>query len=484
MKLLGILLLILIFGLLHSCGEPGGDNPETAIRPVTPGDGSSDEELEEFLKNQDVICEDRGACPESIGKVIVLNSNSGDDISTNIFPHRFCTGTLVGKDILMTSASCLTPQMRSGTRKCENLFVVFAAVNEQLPKQVLGCERVLDTTRTEELNKVKLPLFRNDYAFIKLKGVVQRFPSFLGTEGISNGVYRAWKVDVEDKNTGVIRSENCSPRFNTFVNPFATTSYSPFIPFSDCPFYDGEFSGNTGAPLMDSRGFVAGIVSAPISQEMVEIFEDDDLMTEEASPIVHVTNVSCLGRPGQVDKQSGKNPGCRRSINRKLLADLQSKLISSEELFAETKRRVSNDVLNYNNYFKYEVEMEYTEDADNMFVRWFEPKLKPVCFDNYEEWIGRRPFRSWFKYKSKYIYYPSHGNWRIYLKFDRYFYPQARALRDIGSKEYVVQFSPKDLKESGQSTVFVKFPPPSNRPPNGNPSTEFPEMKDCSVTEL
>ena len=427
------------------------------------------------LKTQKTECAEAEGCPEYIAKIIVFDSTASQISNEN--EMHFCTGTLVSKNLILTSASCLTKTMRTQFgNNCSSLYVQFAEVGKN-PAWLGRCSQILSHTSEEQWLEDKQELWRNDYAFIRLESNVDRKFAFADFSGINQEHYDVWSVDQVSRSRGVIRKKNCLALYNSYANPFAQEKHSPFIPLSDCEFNVKNSSGNTGSAVVKSDHLV-GIVSKNISPKVIEAFKTNNRFLTELNPIVYASNLSCLTLLGN---SLPLPAACSVEIDRISLAKLQNKLVKDPEVYRENIEAVTNNVLEQNSYFKYDVDFLFNNDDQNVLDRWFEPKLKIKCFNDYKSWLSQSKFRHplFRYYKKKFTYYASHSNWKIVLKFDEYFYPLSQRSLEPGTKDYYIQFSPRSLKKNGYSDVSIEHPSLSDEAEADEDFELIKELKDC-----
>ncbi len=381
-------------------------------------------EEEKFLSRQQVLCEDGQICPESVVKIVSFE---------NRMP-RICTGFLAEKDLVITSASCLPKILRLKDQICTNDVFFFFPESKMGGAHRIGCEKVVATSDPQGDDP---SLWRDDIAYLKMKtSVVDRAPLKIDQKGVANKEnYHLWGIEQVDGEIGFIRKQNCFSVHNSFINPLASSSFSPNLLFSDCEFKDGL----TGAPVLDDSGKVKAVLSGSIASRVKTYILSTGLLNESLRSISHATNMSCAQDFSHPEVSYDKE--CDKEISEKSLSDSRNKLLTDDS-FVKDKLKSTQDFLDSSNIFlKFKVDVESANDIKTFVIT-------PWCFKNLSNWIFRVN--------------PSRGNYGFALEL-----PQIKLKRvlnsygEIGvenltdaSRDVFVEFSIKNLKKNQISDVY------------------------------
>jgi hypothetical protein len=202
-------------------------------------------------------------------------------------PHG-CTASLVAPDILMTNAQCLYPLQLSAASDCSGrVWVKFPAIGG-LPAETEECSTILKTTPYVESENNQI-----DYAFLKLKSPAHRLPLALNFSGFQDQqLLSLFKVDfsmIGNQITGVMGREVCRSVQNSILLPGFTYAESPLVSVAECD----VGAGNTGAPLLDERGQLRGVVQQTTSspyQSQLQTY----LLSDRYASVSVATNLACM----------------------------------------------------------------------------------------------------------------------------------------------------------------------------------------------
>lgn len=416
---LGVSLLLASIG----CGKRPKDSPGSQVERQT---GPAISDMEDYLEKQQVSCESGEVCPNYIAKIVVVNGSN----------VKFCTGLLVESDIVATSSSCLTSLLRMNNQNCKrDVHFYFPGLFGHQSERV-GCANVIQASHVQA--EVPVTLWRDDVSFLKLEKTV-RFRRHLGIsrEGMNNHKnYLVWSIDQVDESNAFIRRQNCEALHNSYVNPLVTKESSPGMVLADCDFKNGM----TGGPILDYRGRVRGIISQQMSQSVRRYLESTGLLTKPLSEMVHATSFSCA--PTHLDSEVSDERECTKELSYATLDRLREDMLSPEFLFNELRMKFEEKISNGNIHFNFGV--TFVTNGESRI-----PQIFPKCFKNVNSWIGRlNTSRNAYSYEMKI------PNTIFKRAMDRYgkIFP---AEITEGESGYWIQFSPKLVKNSRNSTVFL-----------------------------
>lgn len=420
MRKITLILLVCSVGL--SCGKKIDDSPGG-----TGGGGDRDtrddrvsDTLKRFIEKQTHECEDELHCNESVAKLVVVDRQN----------VRYCTATLIGKDVLLTSSSCLPKTLRVPSLNCAaNIFAIFPKTTFH-NKEIVNCNKIVSSDTNEEGDPA---LWNSDFAFIKLAKKVSRKTIKVSRKGMKEDIpYRFYKVDLENDYDASQKLEYCYPVYDTYANPFSSNRFSPLVTVRDCI----SETGNSGAPLIDFNEEIVGVFSGKLDKGVGTFITNTNLMIEPMAPIHHVANTACVRTP-RMFNTSGLNPECRKGISTALLDRYRDQLLNSKKIHAKNMNDIKDELETPEKYFKWKVSFLMDSKGKS-----YEPHFgKPRCFFDIKSWIdefkrvGGR-IRSWSTIE---VDVP---NFRLETKLDRKLKPIS-FVADKGSKKYKVSFNPR-----------------------------------------
>jgi V8-like Glu-specific endopeptidase len=374
----------------------------------------------DFIKTQSIVCEDDIFCNASIGKLIVIDRGE----------LKYCTATLVSPDTVMTSSSCLTRSMRFAGVGCANsAVVVFPGDSFRTPTSSF-CKEIIQASKVNDSSDPALR--KSDIAFIRLEKEIDRKPLKLARKGFNERLtYTIWKSDFENTRRAILRSRPCIPFFNSYANPFSEKKYSPIITVFDCKFEDG----NLGAPLMNIRGEVVGVLSGEIDQAVVNYASR--FLIEKMANILNVSNLACVSFPWD-NITPNFDLECMKSIGVNQLDRKRSLLLSNPKVHYKNMMRIKNELEVYEKYFLWNIVFKKSKSG----LEYELDMGRPKCFKDINAWIGE--FTRWRgrirSYAFKTIELP---RYLLKTKLNRLLYPVSDP-DDLGEKEFDIEFNPYD----------------------------------------
>ena len=415
------LLSVMLFTVI-SCGKKAGTKSSgTSLDQAAPPMTS---EVEQLLQKQELVCEQGKPCPAYIAKVAVVH---GSEL-------RFCTGFLADSNTIATSTSCLTNILRLSNQDCSQDVFFYLPNSFNRSTFRVGCKRVLQVS---QLNSSDPSLWRDDVSFLELQEpILFRRALPFSREGLENGnIYTSWAIEQVDKHTAFIRKLDCEAVHNSYVNPLASDVSSPNMMFAGCHLRPG----NNGAPIIDARGRVRGMVSQQMNPKLRSYIESTGLLSEPLKPMFHATNFACAPLLYNTDVL---NEGeCTKELNYNSIDRLRSNLLNMEGVFEELKLSLEERLSQKNQYFNVGVKLSAVGDAETT-------EYYPKCFKNVSSWISNLNIsRSVFSFPT---YLPKISFQKVMNGIGHL---KAKEVED-GEKKHYMQFSPKSLNNFGYSRVF------------------------------
>lgn len=420
------LFLSLILGLgigATGCGKKAGNKSnqgETTTPQITPT------EIERLLERQEVVCDPNSACPNYLAKIVVINKGK----------LEYCTGFLVDEETVATSSSCLPDIIKGNGLDCSKDAFFFFPQTAYRPAERVKCEKVLQVSHIDRT--ISPALWRDDVAFLKLeKSLDYRRQAGLSRDGISNNKeYNVWFIDQVDEVTGLVRRESCEALHNTYVNPLSANESSPNLVFANC----GLKKGNTGAPILDSRGRVRAMVSQTMSAKLREYLASTGLLTKPLKEMFHGTNFACA--PTIYDSNVLDERECAKDLTYKVLDDLRSNMLSPKTLFSDMRKKLEESLVNTSRYIQFGVKLTGQGDVRGT-------EVFPRCFKPLNDWIS-----SLNGTRNNYVFEVSVPVTTFKKVMDANGRVQGQILSET-PKDHYMQFSLKSLRSNKRSLVYM-----------------------------
>jgi len=381
----------------------------------------------DFIRTQSIECEDDIFCNPSVGKIVIIDRGE----------LKYCTGTLVKDDMVMTSSSCLIKSLRFPKIGCANSAVIIFPGDTFRESESSFCDEVIQASSIRD--DLDPALRKNDVAYIRLRSRIERRPLKISRDGfVKNNSYTIWKSDFENTRRSVLKSRPCFPFHNSYANPFSRKHTSPIVTLFDCQFEDG----NLGAPLINIKGEVVGVVSGEVDKSVQNYASE--FLIEEMAPILNVSNLHCAYFPwDQITPDFDLE--CSKNINITALDRKRASILSDAQVHYDNMIKIKKEVEVYERYFLWNAIFRQSKSGHT-----FEIDMgRPRCFKRISEWIGE--FTRWRgrvrNYANRIIKLPFY---KISTKLNRLLFPVSE-VQDLGEKEFEVEFNPADAF-FGQST--------------------------------
>lgn len=420
---------LLIFSLMiMSCGKKAQNSvassnqgQERSTPPVTT-------DVDEYLAKQQILCAEGEVCPNYIVKIVAFDKKV----------PKVCSGFLVYQkdaDVVVTSTSCLPPLLRLKNQDCSDDVTIFFPQSNNQPAERVKCDRVVQFSEIDDKDAV---LWHDDVAFLKLpkKMEARRYLNFKRDGFEHKQDYWFWGLEHMDEGISFIRRQTCTAIHHSYINPLASKATSPNMLFAGCDFK----KLGTGSPIMDSRGWVRGVVSQPLDPRVRAYLESTGLLTQPLRSMLHGTSFACA--PTIYDTWVQDEAECLKVLDARTLDRMRSQMMNRQDLY-ETKRAELQSAVSENSRF---LNFDVTLTTDGDFKR---AQITPKCFKNILKWI--------------YVINTSRGNYSYETSF-----PQVSIKRNLSAEGHVgatvvdggelkvfLQFSGKDLKKTRISDVLV-----------------------------
>ncbi len=413
------LITLLLACMLIACGRDFDEKEDSKEPPRnSENERTVSDSVRNFALTQSVECEDEIFCNAAVAKVIILDRG-------NI---KYCTGVLVKEDILLTSSSCLSKSLRFPKVSCANTVISVLPGDTFRKQETIFCEEVIAASAVRD--DIDPALRSSDYAFIKLKKKSSRKPIKVSKEGIVNNTsYTIWKADYENNRRSVLRSKVCTPFYNSYANPFSIKETSPLVTMRDCGFDEGSI----GAPIIDIKGEVVGVVAGPLDKG-VEGYVTSFLI-EEMANIVHVSNLHCAYLPWE-NITPDFDLECSKDTSVLTLDRKRADILTNIDVHHKNFRDLQAELEVYEKYFLWDVIFRRKKNGFD-----FELDMgRPKCFQEIRSWIGE--YTRWRGRVRTYAEIDvTLPHYELKTKLNRILKPISE-IKDLGEKEFFITFNP------------------------------------------
>ena len=381
-------------------------------------------DMEEILRDQQLSCEPGTVCPNYIGLVNIVEKDK----------IRSCTGFLIERDIIVTSASCLPSMLRLANQDCsKDVHIYFGTLVGGEKTRRFGCQRVISSSELKTSNPAR---WRDDVAFLKMSQPASyRRTLRFSRKGFNDlESYLTWYVTRMDEKTSFIKKSFCRNIQSSYINPFANHVSSPNILISDCDLPENS----SGAPLLDARGEVRGMVSTKMSSVISDYLNKTGLLAEPLRPIFHGTSFACA--PTIYDSLVLNEAECLKDMGQVALDLAISKLLGPEKVFEDVRQKLEKELNDNVPYMLMTANLE-----GNNGERYL--SFAPRCFKPFKDWLNQAESTNALVTEFTYPVI------RVKKSLNAYGKLFAKVIKgDI--HKYYLQFSVRNLKRYGNSRVY------------------------------
>lgn len=421
--------ILLMFIVFFSCGKNIEDRPSQENQFV---EGTTSEVIADALKVQDLKCSNSSKCPSYVAKISIFSQDR----------VKFCQGTLINSDTVVTSANCLPSWLRFAGAKCET-SVIFTYQGRSREKKSFKCLRI-DSASTGIFRRTT-ELWDNDIAILKMKSKTNRKPIKLTEDGIFNSKkLTRWSLDVESLKLATIKKDRCRKLLNSYANPFADNVDSSMQLISEC----GKETRVPGAALLNKYNRFVAVQSVDLDEKIVRSLSNGDLLSESVADIFHVSNLACTSV--RLNNYELKPKGCFGVKNFYELDRRRSLFLNETAVHKKNIDLLEAKLSRSEKYFKWNFKFVPIERSHSLKMQ----IEKPTCYFGVDEWIEeyRRgnsiltPARESF-IKNDYI---------LKTKLNK-FLKSTSVIENLGEKKFKFKFNPFTAYVKKYRYTYVAF---------------------------
>jgi hypothetical protein len=198
--------------------------------------------------------------------------------------------------------------------------------------------------------------------------------------------------------------------------------------------------GGTGAPVIDSRGKIRGMISVGIDKGLVQYLLGEGLLMKPLEKITHGTNFACA--PTIYDTETLNYIECHRDLIYERIDLIRSNMLSPVTLFTEMKRKLEAELESKSKFVNFGVELISNGDRQTA-------KIVPKCFKSVNGWIsGLNDVRNNYVFDVK---LPVQTFRRIMDSKGRI----QGIVEEEDEMKYYLQFSLKSIRSNKSSTIYM-----------------------------
>lgn len=382
-------------------------------------------QIDTYLSQQDVNCEPNRACPNYIAKLVIVNGES----------FKFCTGFLINDKTIATSSSCLPGLLRLQGQDCGRDIFFFFPKTSNRPAQKATCKRVISASVVDGKDPL---MWRDDVAYLELNSsIFYRRQANISRDGLQNNrEYTTWMIDQQDGSSALVKRINCNAIHGSYINPLAANESSPNMIFGNCPIT----RGGAGAPLLDNRGKVRGMISKGMDSGLRNYLVNTGMLLNPLSEIGHGTNFACAMVPGDIDVLDEKE--CYKDLNYNIVDRLRGEMVSTKYLFSELRKNYEDSIQSISSKMKLGVKLLPNGDI-------YETEIFPKCFRPLDGWLDQLSSN-----RNTYVdslSFPVKSFRRAMDSFGRIL----AITLESEEKEISMQFSLKTLRNTKKSSILI-----------------------------
>jgi hypothetical protein len=255
-------------------------------------------------KSSQVACFSDSDCNPSVAMISAAWSTPQPGVT-------LCTGFLVAPDILATNSHCLPGDLSAPGASCADRLWGFFPPMSGFSDETVECESVISTTGHSET----VP--EQDIAFLRLKARSTRPALHTSRDGFpENALFSVVKVNPEPNGCtgrplGQMQTVQCQAVQNSAYLPAYNDPQSPVVAFGTNGADTSAAAcaiihGNSGSPVLDSRGNAVGIIQAIFNSKSTD---PNQLLDDGHAQLLAMgTSFACVQSP--VDTGGSYSSAC------------------------------------------------------------------------------------------------------------------------------------------------------------------------------
>lgn len=316
------------------CGQKESSSGSTATRPSAsthaPVQSSAfqipketPQNARNFISRIQVVCDESNHdCHPSVAMLGAVHSMGAE----------VCTAFLIKPNQVLTNSHCVPVALKGPGSSCAGeIQLVFG------DQKRVGCSRIIVDSKYQRSEAIQ------DYAIIELaESLNDRQPFIVSDEGIDDETeLTVIQVDPapevrsnEGYFFGKMRRQTCESMMDHLFNPIYQSRYSVDVSIKGCDLRPG----NSGSPLIDSRGRIRGLVNRIFTPTVIE-----RASTQNSNPSIRTraqsagaTNLACIK---ELFPASIKRPECNPTVRDFFPRDPEEQEVKDFQHTEDPKRR-------------------------------------------------------------------------------------------------------------------------------------------------
>ena len=181
-------------------------------------------------------------------------------------------------------------------------------------------------------------------------------------------------VDQQGDYSAILKRSTCEGIHGSYVNPLSVNESSPNILFANCD----RTNSYLGAPVIDSRGKVRGMLSFEMDLKIRSYLESTGLLVQPLNQLIHGTNFACAPTPADNEMLDEKE--CLKDMTYSMIDRSRAEMLSTKPLFTNLRKRYEESLQGLSRFIRFGVRMVPNGEIQ-------ETEVFPKCFYPMKDWI-------------------------------------------------------------------------------------------------